>query len=104
MISETDIEKAVTWLAHNAVAAAQARANREYLAEYRKVIKARLMRARSDLPLAAQERDAYADDEYVTHLAALRDAIEADEKLRWLQAAAEAKVSAWQTQQRSLRT
>lgn len=104
MISETDIERAVVWLAENAGKAAKARAEREYLSEYRKALKALLMRENSDLPLAAQEREAYANQAYAAHLEALRDAIEADEKMRWLQAAAEAKVSAWQTQQRSLRT
>lgn len=104
MISEAEIEKAVNWLAQSAVPAAQARANREYLSEYRKTLKAQLMRAKGDLPLAAQEREAYADQQYVAHLEALRDAIEADEKYRWLQSAAETKCSAWQTQQRSLRT
>ena len=104
MIAEDEIERAVNWLAQNATKAAQARANREYVSEYRKTLKAQLMRERADLPLTAQEREAYADDRYVAHLEALREAVEADEKMRWLQAAAEAKVSAWQTQQRSLRT
>ena len=104
MIAEADIERAVNWLAQSAVPAAQARANREYLSEYRKTLKAQLMRKHQDLPLAAQEREAYSDPLYVEHLAALKDAIEADEKMRWLQSAAEAKLSAWQTQQRSLRT
>lgn len=104
MIGEQEIEKAVNWLASSAVQAAQARANREYLSEFRKTLKAQLMRERAELPIAAQEREAYADDRYVAHLSALRDAIEADERMRWLQVAAEAKVSAWQTQQRSLRT
>jgi hypothetical protein len=103
MIDEQDIERAVNWLAQNADKAAKARATREYLGEYRKTLKARLMQAVSTLPLQAQEREAYAHPDYLQHLEALRIAIEADEKMRWLQAAAEAKVSAWQTQQRSLR-
>ncbi len=105
MISEDSIEKAVNWLAQTAVEAAQARATREYLSEYRKSLKAALMREHDapGMTLAAQEREAYADERYMKHLEAMRIAIEADERLRWLQAAAEAKVSAWQTQQRSLR-
>lgn len=103
MISEDEIEKAVNWLASSATQAAQARATREYLSEYRKTLKAQIMRENVDIPLAAQEREAYADPRYVTHLEALKIAIQEDERMRWLQAAAEAKVSAWQTQQRALR-
>ena len=104
MIAEDDIERAVNWLAANASAAAKARAEREYMSEYRKSLKAKLMQSFGDKPLAAAERDAYAHPEYVLHLDAYRTAIEIDERMRWLQAAAEAKLSAWQTQQRSLRT
>lgn len=104
MISEDDIERAVNWLRDNAEPAAKARAEREYLQEFRKTLKAQLMRQFSDLPLAAQEREAYAHPLYEQHLEALKYAIEADERMRWLQSAAEVKCSAWQTQQRSLRT
>jgi hypothetical protein len=104
MINEDDIERAVNWLAANASAAAKARAEREYMSEFRKSLKAKLMQEFSDKPLAAAERDAYASDRYIEHLDAYRTAIEIDEKMRWLQAAAEAKLSAWQSQMRSLRT
>lgn len=103
MIPESDIERAVNWLASSAVQAAQARANREYMTEYRKSLKALLMREHQSLPIAAQEREAYADQRYLTHLEAMKTAIEDDERMRWLQSAAEAKVSAWQTQQRAMR-
>ena len=91
------MERACEWMVSNATAAAQARANREYCEQYRKTLKAQLMREFSTLPLGAQEREAYADPRYVEHLAALKVAIEDDERMRWLMAAAETKVSAWQT-------
>lgn len=103
MIEESAIERAVQWMVDNATAAAQSRATREYLAEYRKTLKAQLMRERSELPLQAQEREAYADARYVEHLDALRDAVEQDERMRWLMTAAETKVSAWQTMMRAQR-
>lgn len=103
MIPESDIERAVNWMASSAVQAAQARANREYMTEFRKSLKALLMREHQSLPIAAQEREAYADERYLAHLDAMKAAIEEDEKMRWLQSAAEAKVSAWQTQQRAMR-
>ena len=97
MIDESAVERACEWMVSNATAAAQARANREYCEQYRKTLKAQLMREHSTLPLGAQEREAYADPRYVEHLAALKVAIEDDERMRWLMTAAETKVSAWQT-------
>lgn len=104
MITEEEVEKAVHWLTANAVKAAQAKANRIYLQEYRKTLKAKLMKESSDLPLAAQEREAYADARYVEHLEALKTAVMDDEKFSWLMVAAETKVSAWQTQAKFQRT
>ena len=43
-ISEDDVQKAVDWLRDNAEACAKARATRIYLEEYRKSIKALLMK------------------------------------------------------------
>lgn len=104
MILESDVEKAVAYLANNARKAAQARAEREYCDEYRKVIKATIMREHGELALGAQEREAYADPRYLMHLTAIKDAVEADEYHRWMMSAAQAKLSAFQTQTRIHRT
>ena len=100
MITEADVEKAIQWLIDNAAKAAEARAKREYIEQYRKVLKAQVMKEHADKPLGVQEREAYADARYVEHLTALREAVEQDEKYRWLATAAETRVSAWQTQTR----
>lgn len=97
MINEDDVGRAIQWLIDNASKAAEARAQREHMDEYRRVLRAQLMRERADLPLAAQEREAMADERYVAHLDALKTAIEADERFRWLRAAAETKCSVWQS-------
>ena len=97
-IAEEEVDKALDYLRDNATAAAQARANRIYLDEYRKTIKAQIMKEHDGRPAVIQEREAYADDRYVEHLQAIRDAVFADEKHRFLQAAAEAKIEAWRTQ------
>lgn len=102
MIDDQRVEKAVNWLAMNGEKAAQARAEREYLTEYRKTLKAKIMREQDDMPLVAQEREAYADKRYVEHLEAMREAIKADELMRWQRVAAETLVSAWQSQQRMI--
>ena len=103
MISEDDIEKSVDYLRDNARKAGQARANRIYLDEYRKTIKAQIMRERDNMAIGAQERDAYADDRYVEHLKALKEAVSQDEYHRWMMVAAQAKIEMWRTQQANAR-
>jgi hypothetical protein len=97
MIDDDDIERALDYLRDNAEEAAKAKAERIYVEEYRKVIKANLMKEHGELSAALQEREAYADDRYARHLDAIREAVMIDEKHRFLRAAAEAKISAWQT-------
>lgn len=96
-INDESIERALDWLRDNATPAAQARANRIHLEEYRKVIKAQIMAEHLDKPISAQEREAYSDARYVAHLEAMRIAIEEDERMRYLLTAAEARVEAWRT-------
>ena len=103
MIDESEIERALEWLVKNATPAAQARANRVYVEEYRKVIKARLMKSSGQDSAAAQEREAYAADEYSRHLEAVRAAVEEDERFRWLTTAAEAKIEVWRSEQANAR-
>ena len=103
MIEEQDVERAIAWMVENATKAAEARAHREYVEQFRKTLKAQLMKEHAASPLGVQEREAYADERYVKHLEALREAVERDEKMRWLMTAAETRVSAWQTMQRGLR-
>lgn len=97
MLSDEAIEHALDYLRDNAHGAAKARAERIYIEEYRKSLKAQIMQEHALSALGTQERNAYADKRYIAHLQALRDAVEADEKHRFLFAAAEAKISAWQT-------
>ena len=54
---------------------AKAKAERVYLEEYRKSLKALLMAASTQTIAALQERDAYADKTYTYHLMALRHAV-----------------------------
>ena len=103
MINDADIEKAVDYLRDNATTAAQARANRIYLEEFRKTIKAEIMREHPSDSLGAQEAIAYAADRYRQHLLAMKDAIQQDEYHRWMMVAAEAKLEAWRTQQANSR-
>ena len=103
MITDDDIEKAVEYLRVNARSAAQAKANRIYMEEFRKVVKAQIMREAIADSLGSQEARAYSDPRYKQHLEAMREAIEKDEYNRWMLTAAEAKIEAWRTQQATLR-
>ena len=97
MITDDDVQKAVDYLRDNAPEAAKARAERVYVEEYRKTIKAQIMCEHKTESGIAQEREAYADPRYISHLDAIREAVEIDEKHRFLRSAAEAKLEAWRT-------
>jgi len=103
MISDEDIEKAVSYLRDNATDAAQATANRQYLEKFSTVLKALIMSEHLAEPVNAQERYAHSDVRYRNHLEGLKVAIFEDEKSRNLRDAADVKIRAWQSQQASNR-
>ncbi len=85
---------------------AQAKANRIYCEEYRKSLKSLLMKeamVEGNAAANAQEREAYASPRYMEHLKALQAAVEAEEKLRWMLIAAEARIEVWRSQEASKR-
>ena len=73
------------------------KANRVYVEEFRKTLKARLMKSSGQEAIGAQEREAYAHDSYAQHLLALQSAVEEEEALRWLMVAAQAKIDVWRS-------
>lgn len=94
-------QKALEDIAKSAPLYAQAKADRVYLEQYRKTLKATLMQQAmmaGHSAVIAQEREAYADPKYQTHLQGLREAVETEERLRWRMVAAEAAVEVWRTQ------
>lgn len=100
MITTQEIEKALHFLVNSASEAGQNRANRIYLEEYRKSLKAQIMSQYQELPVNAQEREAYKNVEYIEHLDAMKSAIQEDEKMRFLIEAAKVKISVWQTMEK----
>jgi hypothetical protein len=98
IVSEDTVSKALDHLTMRAEDAAKARAERIYVEEYRKTVKAQIMQEHTDLPIGAQEREAYADPRYTAHLEAIRQAITEDERMRFLREAATATIEAWRTQ------
>lgn len=100
---DIDPIKALDFMRDNAVRLAQAKANRVYCEEFRKTLKARLMKSCGSEAIGAQEREAYAAPEYAAHLEALREAVRAEEELRWMMVAAQAKVEVWRSLESSNR-
>lgn len=82
---------------------AQAEAEKVYLMEYRKSLKAMLMaKAEANSPslaIAKQEREAYADPEYIEFLIGLKAAVEKSMSLRFKIKVIEMKFESWRTKQ-----
>ena len=103
MITQPQAEKALDWLRDNAIRIATAEAQATYLDEWRKVVRAQVMAEHVDLSVAAQEREALCDKRYHDAVTAHAEAVRIATELKWLARAAEAKISAWQTQSRNER-
>lgn len=82
---------------------AQAKADRLHIEEYRKSLKAQLMKKSGETTLAAQEREAYAHPDYIAFLEGYKAAVEQEETLRWRLIQAQAAIETWRTQEASNR-
>lgn len=98
--AEINIFKSLDFIRDQAPIYAKAKADRVYLEQYRKTKKALGMR-KAELDghksSVAQEREAYADEDYIELLHGLREAVETEERLRWMIVAAQAKIEVWRT-------
>ena len=103
MIDEKEVEKAVDFLRDSSEKAALATANRKYLEEHRKILKAQIMKEHIDKPVTAQEREAYSDERYKKCIEGISQSTFEEAKLRFQRHAAEAKIMAWQTQSANMR-
>lgn len=97
IITDDDVQKALDYLRTNAPKAAQAKANRIYMEEFRKSVKAQMMTMYNSLPVNAQEREAYRSKTYTDHLKAMQEAVYQDELNRWGMVAATSTIEAWRT-------
>ena len=96
---EVDPHEAVDYILVHGKRFAKARAERTYIEEYRKSLKAILMKRSGEKVIAAQERDAYSHPEYTKLLEGLREAVEVEEKLRWDLIGAQARVEIYKVQE-----
>ena len=102
MITEQLVQKAVNYLHTSCEEAAKARAERLYLDDFTKHLKAKLARS-FEGSNASQIMNAEASDEYLTHLQALKIAIEQDELFRHKIHAADSMIDVWRSEQASER-
>lgn len=102
MSSEKTINDAVDYLYTHGRKYAEAKANRVHLEEYRKSLKAMLMKKalteKRATSAAAAEMEAYADPSYVEFLKGLEAAVEAEESLRWGLVSAQARIEVYRTE------
>jgi hypothetical protein len=95
--------KAIQYLIDTAPLYAKSKADRMFLEEYRKSIKAQLMSRAGTEVLGKQETFAYAHEDYIQILEGIKQAVEKEEKYRWLMTAAQARIEVWRTEQYSAR-
>ena len=100
---DTNPELAIEYLFKHGRRYAKARAERIYLEEYRKSLKAILMKRSYEQTVNAQEREAYSDQEYIELLKGLKEAVEREEEIRWGLVAAQARIEVWRSMESSAR-
>lgn len=102
MNEEIDVFKCLDYIRDNSKKYAYAKANRVYIEEYRRSLKASLMSEamfNGVEVISAQERNALSHPTYVKLLLGLKEAIEVEENLRWKLIAAQAKIEVFRTLQ-----
>ena len=95
--------RAIQFLIDTAPLYAKAKADRMYLEEFRKSRKAQLASQAGTEVLGKQETYAYAHPDYIEILEGIREAVEREERFRWLMTAAQARIEVWRTEQYSAR-
>lgn len=82
---------------------AAAKANRVYIEEYKKTVKAILMNDCINMPSTKAEAYALAHPDYKLQIDGLKVAVEMEETLRWHLEAARLRVEVWRTNEASNR-
>ena len=95
--------KAIQYLIDTAPLYAKAKSDRMFLEEFRKSRKAQLASQAGTEVLGKQETFAYAHADYIEILEGIRQAVEKEERYRWLMTAAQARIEVWRTEQYSAR-
>ena len=96
-IADERVEKALDYLRASVDSAAKARAERIYLAEWLKSLRAQQMQLAPPGTVADREAWALSSDEYIAALQGFKAAVEIDESCRFKREAASALIEAWRS-------
>jgi hypothetical protein len=96
---DIDPVRAVEYIMKHSAEFAKAKAERVYIENYLRSKKSLIMAKSSAKSVAAAEVDAYADPEYIGLLEGLKEAVETEEKLKWMLTSAQLKVEIWRSQE-----
>lgn len=100
---EIDPQKAIEYIIVNSPKYAQAKADRVFIENNLRVVKARLMN-QEEGTLGAKEAFAYAHMDYEVQLKGLKDAVEKEEHLKYMLEAAKLRVEIWKVNEYTKRT
>lgn len=95
--------EAIEFMIKNAPKYAQAKAERIYLENYLKTVKATLALKCNESTVARAEQYALSHPEYKVVLDGLKVAVEQEEHLKWWLISAQARVDVWRTEEASNR-
>ena len=95
--------RAIQFIVDTAPLYAKAKSDRMFLEEFKRSKHAQLKSLAGTEVLGKQDTFAYAHPEYVEILEGIREAVETEEKYRWLMTAAQARIECWRTEQYSAR-
>lgn len=93
------IEHVLEYIRDHGPILAKAKAERIYLQEYRKSLKATLCIQSAAKTIADRENEAYAAREYLEHIQAIKYAIEHEEKERWGMVAAQVFIDVFRSRE-----
>ena len=96
---DIDPIKAVEYIMKHSSDFAKAKANRVYLENFLRSKKSLLMANAKATTVSGAEAEAYAHPEYISLLMGLREAVEEEEKLKFMLSAAQLKVEIWRSQE-----
>jgi hypothetical protein len=102
-MSDSSPHRAIQFLIDTSPLYAKAKADRMFLEGFIKSRKAQLQSQAGTEVIGKQETYAYAHADYIEILEGIKQAVEKEEKYRWLMTAAQARISVWQTEQYNAR-
>jgi hypothetical protein len=102
-MSDYSPHPAIEYIWENAPAYAKAKGQLAELESYKSSLKSIMMKKSGELAIGAQEREAYASEEYQTLCKAIGEATDAAETLKWRLESAKMRFEAWRTEQASNR-